>query len=385
VRRAKRTNPEAKVVVTGCAAQMELNAEPSYRMEASLTADADLLVPNPEKLLTIERFFGKFPEYLPTGPKRQAIPTGPLGRTRATLKVQDGCNVHCSYCSIPYTRPGMVSRPWNEVLAEAQELASKGFQEAVLTGVLIGAYGPESGSGGPGFEELVTLLAERSGLARLRISSIEMHQVTQPIVDLAKSGHIVPHFHIPLQSGDDQVLEDMNRRYRQADFLGLCARLYHEVPDVSLTTDVMVGFPTETPERFASSVKVLEEARFLKAHVFRFSPRPGTPADQWGDPVSAPEKQDRAKRLTEISERTAREHVRRFVGRTMKVLIEGKIGRDGLLEGLTENWISVKLVGSPELARTIQWVRLDEERGGLAHGELQQEPSQEGLLLTAAL
>ena len=383
VRKAKRTNPEAKVVVTGCAAQMEINGGSDRADQTDFASD--LLVSNPEKLLTLDRFLGRFPELRPTSLTRLTSQTSPTGRTRATLKVQDGCNVYCSYCSIPYTRPGMVSRPWSQVLEEAQKLAENGYKEAVLTGVLIGAYGPESGSGGPGFEELVTLLAEKSGLARLRISSIEMHQVTQPIIDLAKSGQIVPHFHIPLQSGDDQVLEDMNRRYRQADFLELCVRLYREIPHVSLTTDVMVGFPTETPERFESSVKVLEEARFLKAHVFRFSPRPGTPADQWGDPVSPQDKQDRARRLAEISERTGNKHVRHFVGRTMRVLVEGKIGRDGMLEGLTDNWITVKFAGSPETARTIQWVRLDEERDGVAYGELVREPESGRLFVTAAL
>lgn len=369
VRRARRTNPDAKIVVTGCAAQMEINTE---RTEDGLTECADVVVPNPVKLKSLEHFLDQFPVY--KGIQRSEARSAPAGRTRATLKVQDGCSVFCSYCSIPYTRPGMVSRPWREVLAEAQKLAANGYQEAILTGVLIGAYGPESGSEGLGFEELVTVLAEESGLARLRISSIEMHQVTEPIIDLAKSGKVVPHFHIPLQSGDDGVLKDMNRRYAQKDFLDLCARLYRELPDLSLTTDVMVGFPTESAERFESSVKVLEEARFLKAHVFRFSPRPGTPADKWGDPVSPQEKQARAQRLSQISERTAREHVQRFVGRTMKVLIEGKIGRDGMLEGLTENWITVKLAGSPQHAKTMQWVQLIESRDGVAYGELAEEP-----------
>lgn len=376
VRRARRTSPGAKVVVTGCAAQMSLNTDTVFE-------GADLVVPNPEKLTTLAHVLRTFPGLAvapvhkrPGGPQHQ-------GRTRATLKVQDGCSVFCSYCSIPFTRPGMVSRPFVEVLDEAKRLADMGYFEAVLTGVLIGSYGPETGSGGARFEELVTALAEQSGLPRIRISSIEMHQVTQPIIDLARSGNIVPHFHIPLQSGDSQVLKDMNRRYDQAEFLELCHRLYREIPELSLTTDVMVGFPTETPDRFESSVHVLEEAKFLKAHVFRFSPRPGTPADKWGDPVSPQEKQARAMKLSEVSERTGREHVRRFVGQTMRVLVEGKIGRDGLLEGLTDNWITVKFTGSADLARTIQWVRLDEERDGTAFGELTTRPRSGAIALSS--
>ena len=398
VRKAKRSNPDAKIVVTGCAAQMELNealtrqqAKPSDQRgpghSDELLTVADVIVPNPEKLSTFERFATKFPE-LTVAAQRSKVETNSLlhmGRTRATLKVQDGCNVYCSYCSIPFTRPGLVSRPWEDVLAEAQKLSENGYHEAVLTGVLIGSYGPETGSGGPGFEDLVTTLSQKSGLERLRISSIEMHQVTEPIVDLAKSGNIVPHFHIPLQSGDDDVLRDMNRRYGQKEFLDLCHRLYREIPDLSLTTDVMVGFPTETPERFHSSVKVLEDVGFLKAHVFRFSPRPGTPADRWGDPVTPQEKQERAQTLSSVSEVTAKRHVARFVGRHMKVLVEGKVGRDGLLEGLTENWITVRFAGPPEAARTVRWVRLDEERNGVAYGELIQEPPTSHLSLQLKL
>ncbi|MDI9638809.1 tRNA (N(6)-L-threonylcarbamoyladenosine(37)-C(2))-methylthiotransferase MtaB [Kamptonema cortianum] len=369
VRKANRTNPDAKVVVTGCAVQMGINkGEP---MEG-----ADVLVPNPEKLETLKYFFRENPSFerWAHAEPSQVRPEPKEGRTRATLKIQDGCSVMCSYCSIPYTRPGMVSRPWQEVLAEAQLLREKGYHEAVLTGVLIGAYGPETGSGGKSFEEMVTILSEQSGLERIRISSIEMHQVTQPIIDLAKEGRVVPHFHIPLQSGDTGVLKDMNRRYTQADYLALCADLYQQLPDLTLTTDIMVGFPTESEERFLSSVKVCEEVRYLKGHIFRFSPRFGTPADQWGDPVTPQEKQDRSKRLTEITERTGREQSARFIGRTMRVLVERK-RKDGLLEGTSDNWLTVRFAGPIEYLKSLRWIRLDEERDGVLYGEPVSRPT----------
>ena len=369
VRRATRTNPEAKVVVTGCAVQMGINK--GVEMEG-----AHVVVPNPSKLETIDFFFRKFPSYEKWAKEEPANTTAKpfQGRTRATLKIQDGCDVMCSYCSIPFTRPGMRSRPWHEVLAEAQSLAANDYKEAVLTGVLIGAYGPSTGSEGLNFEELVALLSEESGLERIRISSIEMHQVTEPILDLVENGHVVPHFHIPLQSGDTQVLKDMNRRYGQAEYLALCDRLYARFPEMSITTDVLVGFPTETEERFQSTVEVFEHVKYLKAHVFRFSPRFGTPADEWGDPVDNDVKKDRSRRLLDISQRTGRGHVRKFLGRTMRVLIEGKTKRSELLEGTTDNWITVRTAGSPTLARTIQWVRLDEEREGTAFGEIVTKP-----------
>ncbi len=358
VRRATRTNPGAKVVVTGCAVQMGLNK--GERMPG-----ADVLVPHAEKLDTLAAFLKAFPGHDPGG--RASSRAKDAGRTRATLKLQDGCDVLCSYCSIPFTRPGMRSRPWHEILAEAQSLAQQGYQEAVLTGVLIGAYGPQTGSGGKTFEEIVALLARESGLARIRISSIEMHQVTDALIALAQDGVVVPHFHIPLQSGDTQVLRDMNRRYTQTDYLALCARLYQRLPDVSITTDVMVGFPTETPERFESSMHVARTVGYLKAHVFRFSPRHGTPADQWGDPVSPDEKKARAEALTSITSETAGAHVRKFLGRTVRVLFEGK---PGVLEGSADNGITVRAAGPTAFARTMQWVRLDEEREGVAYGEV---------------
>lgn len=367
IRKATRSNPAAKVVVTGCAGQMAIN-------KGDTVDGADVLVPNPEKLDAIKHLGRAFPEFMP----REKAPTVPATshRTRATLKIQDGCSVLCSYCSIPYTRPGMVSRPANELVAEAAKMAEMGYREIVLTGVLIGAYGPDSGSGGMDFEQLLLELQREVPGVRFRISSIEMRQVTPGLAEMIASpeSRIVPHLHIPLQAGDTQVLRDMNRPYTQADYLDLCDRLYRTIPDLSLTTDIMVGFPTETDERFMSTVHVCEQARYLKIHAFRFSPRFGTPADAFGDPISAPEKQRRAAVLAEISARTGSEHAKRFVGRTMRVLVEGKTTKDGLLEGLTDNYLTVQFAGSQTLQRSFAWVRLDQERNGILSGELTSAP-----------
>ena len=364
LRRAVRAGSDTKVVATGCAVQMALNK--NAEMDS-----AHLLIPHASKLKTLELVLEAFPNLAPTP---VATPVRHQGRTRATLKIQDGCNAMCSYCSIPYTRPGMSSRPWQEVLAEAQGLAAMGYHEAVLTGVLIGAYGPETGSGGLDFVELVELLARESGLARLRISSIEMHQVSDPIIRLAVQGHIVPHFHIPLQSGDTGVLRDMNRSYSQDDYIALCKRLQREIKDVSLTTDVLVGFPTEDARAFESSCQVFREVGFHSAHVFSFSPRPGTPADQWGDPVSPEEKARRRTVLMEIASESGQAHRRRFLGRTLRVLFEGKQDRNGLLQGLTDNYLTVRSAAPLAMARTLQWVRIEEEVGGALVGEVVAAP-----------
>ncbi|MEQ1822905.1 MAG: tRNA (N(6)-L-threonylcarbamoyladenosine(37)-C(2))-methylthiotransferase MtaB [Fimbriimonadaceae bacterium] len=363
IRRATRLNPEAKVVVTGCASQFSLNRGESVEF-------ADLVVPNPQKLETYKLFRQSFPTLVEAvGPTQDLVKLSHNGRTRATLKIQDGCNVMCSYCSIPFTRPGMVSRPAKEVLQEAQAMVAGGYKEIILTGVLIGAYR----DGLTDFEGLLELLQRNLADVRLRISSIEMRQVTPRLIELMQAQSavkIVPHLHIPLQAGDDAVLAAMNRPYRQADYLALCANLKRAIPEISITTDIMVGFPTETDECFESTVRVCEEVGFLKIHAFRFSPRDGTPANQYGDPIEVQEKNRRATVLNAISARTATAHSRRFLGDTMRVLVEGKDRPDGVLEGLTDNYLTVRFAGDPSLRRSFVMVNLQEETNGILTGEL---------------
>lgn len=366
IRRATRTNPEAKVVVTGCAAQMVLN-------QSAPLEGADLVVENPAKLQTLERLLAAFPYLAGIGEPASNPP--PARRTRATLKVQDGCEVRCSYCSIPDTRPGMVSRPWREVVDEARALVDEGHLELVLTGVLIGAYGPDSGSGGPGFEELVAQIAQAARPARIRISSIEMRQVTPDLIDLVASGVVVPHLHIPLQSGDSGVLADMNRPYDQAQYLALVSSLRRRVPGITLTTDVLVGFPTETEHAFEQTRHVCRQAAYYKVHVFPFSLRPGTPADRWGDPIDPAVKQARRKRLGDLATETAREHARTCVGRTLRVLVESTSGPGGLARGLSDHYVEVEFAGAAAMHNTFQWVRADSVDGVRVVGEVVAAPA----------
>lgn len=375
IRKALRTNPEAKVVTTGCAAQMSIN-------QGEDLPGADIVVPNPEKLRTIEFVRDALPRLF-SGTSGLTPPPGPLpasgegeqrGRTRATLKIQDGCSVMCSYCSIPYTRPGMVSRPADEVVAEAVRMAEMGYREIVLTGVLIGAYGPESGSGGPNFEGLIDLL--RAALRpfdpfRLRISSIEMRQVTPDLIARLREGDmLVPHLHIPLQAGSDRVLADMNRPYRQADYLRLCDELYKSVPNLNITTDIMVGFPTESEADFQETLKVCDHVKYLKIHAFRFSPRFGTPADALGDGVLPQIKQERSLRLNEVSNRTGQLRTETSIGRVVRVLVEGKPTKEGLLEGMSDEYLTVQFAGPKSMMRTFTNVRIDEAKNAVAFGEL---------------
>lgn len=389
LRRALRNNPAAKVVATGCAAQMAIN-------HGEAIPGADVVVPNPDKLRTIDFVRAAYPDLFRNPQSKVQNPK--LAKTRATLKIQDGCSVMCSYCSIPFTRPGLVSRPADEVIAEAVQMVEVGYREIVLTGVLIGAYGPDTGSGGPDFEELIEMIsdavcraqdipalrdssrspvvadcivpASAASPVRLRISSIELRQVTPRIMSLIERGIVVPHLHIPLQAGSDRVLADMNRPYRQSDYLDVCATLKRRIPGISITTDIMVGFPTETDADFDETRRVCEEVGYLKVHSFRFSPRLGTPADRMGDPITPEVKQQRSLALAEISNRTGREHTRKSVGRVMRVLVEGKPRPDGLLEGLSDDYLTVQFAGPPSAIRQFVHVRAEEERDGVLFGEL---------------
>jgi len=366
VRRVARQNPEARVVLTGCFAQFTI-------LRGETVAEATLLVPNTDKMRTVHYVLEAFPDVRERVSREPAPPVlrNPYERTRAVVKIQDGCNVCCSFCSIPYTRPRMFSRPYTEVLDEIRRLVDEGFKEVVLTGVLIGSYGRETGSGGPDLAGLLQRMARIEGLERIRISSIEITQVTDRLIEVCASERkVCPHLHIPLQSGDDRILQAMNRPYRQQDVLSLAEKLYSKIPDLAITTDIMVGFPGEDEAAFGETCKVVEAVQYARAHIFRFSPRPGTPAERMEGQVPEPEKERRSHELAEL----CRKHRERFVaarlGRTMRVLVEGKQGKGGLMKGLTDNYIPVEFAGGAHLAGQLVWVRLLELTDEGALGEL---------------
>jgi threonylcarbamoyladenosine tRNA methylthiotransferase MtaB len=366
VRRAARQGPEARVVLTGCMAQFTL-------LRGETVAEAALIVPNTDKMRTVHYVLEAFPDIRERVARDPAPPVlrNPYERTRAVVKIQDGCNVRCSFCSIPYTRPRMFSRPYEEVLDEIRRLVDEGFKEVVLTGVLIGSYGEETGSGGPNLAELLQRMARTDGLERIRISSIELTQVTDRLIDVcASEPKVCPHLHIPLQSGDDRILQAMNRPYRQQDVLALAEKLYSRIPDLAITTDIMVGFPGEDETAFQQTCKVVEAVQYARAHIFRFSPRPGTPAAQMEDQLPDHEKERRSQQLANLCRRYRERFVAARLGRTVRVLVEGKQGKGGLMRGLTDNYIPVEFAGGAHLAGQLVWVRLLETTDEGALGEL---------------
>lgn len=415
VRRARRLNPNALVVMTGCYAEMA-------RIKGETVEEVDLVVPNHQKMQTLQKLLDRFPQIqasLSPTPNVSAITRSAHRRTRATIKVQDGCDVFCTFCSIPYTRTQMVSRPVQEIIAEVEQLAEQGFREIVITGVLVGAYGQEPGFGGrqegfprgtvwsaerlyyrPDLADLLLRLAAVDGIERIRLSSIEPTQITDRLLSaFASQPKLCPHLHIPLQSGDDRVLKAMNRPYTQRYYLERCEKAKKQIPDLAITADIMVGFPGEDRAAFEQTLFVVREVGYARAHVFRYSPRPNTPAATWPDQVSDQEKEARSQELIALCRDMQQQFVRRYVGRELKVLVEGKgvgeqnepdvkensthqplsfiepNGTSGLLGGYTSNYIRVQFTGGSHLIGKIVPVRLLEPASDGAIGEVAEEPT----------
>jgi threonylcarbamoyladenosine tRNA methylthiotransferase MtaB len=368
VRRLARQNPDAVVVMTGCYGEMA-------KIKGEVVEEATLVVPNPDKLNTLQHLLHAFPGLDPGITQRPNDPTtqrpAPARRTRATVKVQDGCNVFCSFCSIPYTRKVMASRPVCEIVDEVHRLADRGYREIVITGVLVGSYARHSGSGGPDLSDLLRRLACVNGIERVRLSSIEPTQVTDSLLRaFSDEPKLCNHLHIPLQSGDSRILLAMNRPYDQEFYLRRCEEAYRLLPDLAITSDIMTGFPGEDRTAFESTLDVVRTVGFARAHIFRYSPRPGTPAADMADAVPEPEKEARSHELAEACRATQQSYIRRYLGRTLSVLVEGKEKEGGLLSGYTENYIRVLFTGGSHLVGTVAPIRLEETTLDGALGEV---------------
>jgi threonylcarbamoyladenosine tRNA methylthiotransferase MtaB len=263
------------------------------------------------------------------------------GRQRAFLKVQDGCDAHCTYCIIPKLRPNLWSKPIDMAVDEAKSLVVAGHVEIVLTGIFLGAFGHATAlrkrhsAGGKSIGDLVEALCVRvPGLRRLRLSSLEPGDLTTELIDVLKSfEQVVPHFHLPLQSGSDRLLRRMNRQYKRGDYFEMLDRVQAGFDRPALTTDVIVGFPGESDDEFDRTVEVVDRARFIHVHAFSFSPRPGTAAARWGDEfVHGPVVNDRILRLTQLADAHSFQFRQRFLGETVELLVEAGDGNHGRCE-----------------------------------------------------
>ena len=260
-------------------------------------------------------------------------------RTRGFLKIEDGCENFCSYCIIPYARGKVRSRSLAAIARETAKYTAAGFREIVLTGIHLGAYGRD-------FAEKTTLadacrrVLQDDKLKRLRLSSLESIELDEEIIELMKSDlRFCRHLHLPLQSGSDAVLKNMNRHYTTADFDALLAKIRRELPGVNITTDIIVGFPGETEELFGQTLKFMQSCKFGRVHVFPYSPREGTPAAKMKNQVPKETKKERVRLLQEAAKKSAEEFSQSFVGQDMPVLFETE--KDNVTDGLTDNYIRV--------------------------------------------
>ena len=280
-------------------------------------------------------------------------------KTRAVIKVQDGCNQFCTYCIIPYARGRIRSRKIESVIEEVKKIAEKGIKEVVITGIHIASYGKDFDNN-IGLIDLLEEINKVDGIQRIRIGSLEPKIITEEFMQrLIKLPKICHHFHLSLQSGCDETLRRMNRKYNTLEFEEIVNRLRKYYSDVILTTDIIVGFPGESQEEFDCTYKFLEKIKFYKMHVFPYSPRTGTVAEKMPNQVQGDVKESRSKKLIELSNKNQLEYNQKYIDKDVEVLFEEK-DESGYYKGHTQNYILVEYKSSENLENKIKFVKIKE-------------------------
>ena len=342
IRRAHSLNPDAVIAVVGCFAQVSPE-------EISKIEGVNLVLGNNMKHRIVELVENtqkdekkQYVNERKTLLEYEELPIETYeGHTRAFLKVQDGCDQFCSYCIIPYARGPVRSRDINDVIKEAKSFALHGFKEIVLTGIHLTSYNDKKNN--TGLSGLIRAIHDIEGIERIRLGSLEPMFLTPEFIEGIKDlPKLCPHFHISLQSGCAKTLERMNRKYSPDDYRQIVKLMREKIPDVTFTTDVMVGFPGETDEEFSQSYNFCEEMGFLWIHVFKYSPRKGTAAAKFPDQIQPGIKEKRSKRLIKLASRMRNNVFEKYLGRQADIILEQEIeGSLGDMEGLTSNYIPV--------------------------------------------
>lgn len=349
IRRAKRENPQAKVIVTGCLTELDSQRILKERKNA-------FIVKNQDK----NQILNLIGEQTNRRTDEQTGITYFKGHTRAFLKIQDGCNNFCSYCKVPLVRGKSRSKPLKEVVSEAKQLVENGFKEIVLCGICLGSYGKDF-SHRLSLTDAIGAIEKIKGLLRIRLSSIEAGDISGSLIEkMAGSQKLCPHLHIPFQSGDDEILNRMNRKASRDGYLKLVKKIRKRIPRIAITTDILVGFPGESEVNFKNTRDLIQKIIPLKAHIFPYSKREGTSAaDSFKDEVAPAVIKKRILRLKKIAESCALAYQKRFLNNKMEVLIEAqdKEGR-GLWEGHTPNYLNVRVNSKENLKNRITCVKL---------------------------
>ena len=359
LRRVKEINPSAVLVVCGCYAQVAKN-------ELEQIPEIDIILGINEKneiVQIVENYMEKMAEQDKrsqeaeiddVSKQKEFLDFGDVTYTeknRAVVKVQDGCNMFCSYCIIPYARGRIRSRKIESVVSEIEKIAKEKIKEVVITGIHVASYGKdfdnENTSKKIRLIDLLEAINKIDGIGRIRLSSLEPTIVDEEFATrLSKLDKICDHFHLSLQSGCDETLKRMNRKYTTQIYRDAVATLRKYYPEASFTTDVIVGFPGETDEEFAKTYEFLKEIDFYRLHVFKYSPRRGTVAEKMPNQIDGNKKEERSNKLIELSNSTENKHNQSYIGKTVKVLFEEF--EDGFFKGHTTNYMMVKVAGEEE-------------------------------------
>ncbi len=343
IRRANRNNPDAIIAVVGCYAQTSPEEVLSIEgVNIIIGTDArNKIVDVVEKCKPGEKI-NLVDDIMKVKQFEEMSVKNIKGKTRAFLKIQEGCNQYCSYCIIPYARGPIRSRSKMEIIDEIKNLVDKGFKEVVLTGIHVASYGRDLGSR----ETLIDVLEEVNsinGLKRIRLSSLEPTLFTDEFLQkLSRLDKICRHFHLSLQSGCDATLKRMNRRYTIEQYRGIVNKIREIYPKIALTTDIIVGFPGEIEEEFDTTYNFVEEIGFSEIHVFKYSPREGTPAARYKNQIDGVTKHYRSEKLIELGKQLKRDYYTMFIGESKEVLFETLSKKvEGYIEGYTDNYLKV--------------------------------------------
>ena len=345
ISRARSDNPDAIIAVMGCYSQVK--PEEVAKIEG---VDIILGSRNKEEVVDLCEDFlqnkeatDKLISVSEEKSYEDLAISNQIGMTRAYMKIQDGCNMYCSYCLIPYARGNVVSRPMDSIIKEAERLGSNGFKEIVLTGIHVASYGKDF-KDGTSLIDVIENVAKVDGIKRIRLSSMEPRHITKDFLERMKAtGKACDHFHLSLQSGSDDILKAMNRKYDTKTFKEKVDLIREVFPNAGLTTDIIVGFPTETDQNHKDTMAFVDSIKFAKTHLFKYSQRDGTKAATMSGQVNGNIKKDRLKDLEKIEETNRKEFLEKQIGQSLSVLFESKSDIKGFKSGYSTNYLRVNV------------------------------------------
>lgn len=369
IRRAHSTNPDSTIVVTGCMSQV--SPEKVSQIEGVSivmgTSERTRIVDVTEEYIR-ENKKHRLQDIMKKRDYEEMWISSYEAQTRAFVKIEDGCTEFCTYCIIPYARGPVRSRKCESIKKEAMELAKNGYREIVLTGIHIGSYGKDLKD--KTLLDAIKAVNDVKDIKRIRLGSVEPRILSEEFIEqISKMPKVCDHFHISLQSGCDRTLKAMNRKYTAEEYKRAVENLRKAYKNPAITTDIIAGFPGETKEDFEKSYEFMKEISFSEAHIFPYSPRKGTKAADFPNQLEKKVKNERAKKMIELSKKLHNEYLSNFVGDTKEVLFERK-AKDGYYEGHMSNYICVKAKSEIDLCNNFKDVKISYIKDGIAYGEI---------------